>query len=615
MFCFSNLQYMKHTGLLSFALLLLLSLGSMRLFAQSDSSVYNESVLIHGSFTPVIDRFDKINVAPAITDTSSALDYHFGYQLDPHRLSSIFVPSRFKAVRVVGEPRTRLYHSYLRLGFGNYWSPLFDAYYNSTTSHNLNYGIRLNHRSSWGTIGDEKKPETYYGPNHFSLTDVALFGKYIVNERMQVFTDLAYQNDYNLYYGFNDTTLSHFNYTRGDLKTADYKTAYNHIGWNVGVRNISPTSRFDYDARLFLGDLMGSYGQNEFNMRLDGGVGYRFKLSQMGDLLAALRLSLDGYSQNIDNTLLQPLLHISDTMTSWQPDSSYTPHSARLLMGLNPYAEISIGGVRVHAGLRVALDRYGERDVMNTYFFPDVTLSRSFMDDALGITLGAVGNDEAVSWNSIRTINPYIMPCADVQSYRYNNFFGNVRYNFSKKLELNVHASYMLYDNRLSFLPNGNYLLNNVFGTKYESGQQLSVGGDFSFVNDEMIALSVGGNYYHHIAVDNDSLPALYLPPFDLHFRADINYNDRLLMHLQLMMVGAMDANFDYDATAAEYVITETTPLRYGLNFEIEYRHNKALSAFLRIDNLLFQRYYYWQNYPSQRALFTIGATYTIPTK
>lgn len=606
---------MKHIRLLLLLLLLPLSFCPLGAYSQNDSAIYNESVLIRGNFNPVIDRFDKINVPPAITDTSSALDYHFSYQLDPHRLSSIFVPSKFKPVRVVGEPRTRLYNSYLRLGFGNYWSPLLDAYYNSVTSHNLNYGIRLNHRSSWGTIGNEDKPETYYGKNHFSLTDIALFGKYIIGERMQVFTDLAYQNDYNLYYGFNDTTLNRFNLNRDDLKTADYKAPYNHIGWNIGVKNISTASRLDYDARVFIGDLMGAYGQNEFNFRLDGGTGYRLRLSKGNDLLAALRLSLDGYSQNIDNTILQPFLHISDTMTTWQPDSSYTPHSSRLLLGLNPYAELSLAGIRVHAGLRVALDRYGERGVMNTYIFPDVTLSRSFMNDALGITIGAVGNDEAVSWNDIRMVNPYVMPCAQVESYRYNNFFGRVRYNFSKKLELNAHVAYMLYDNRLSFLPNPEYLLGNVFGTKYESGQQLTVGADFSFVNDEMIALAVGGNYYHHVAVDGDSLPSLYLPPFDMHFRADVNYHDRMLLHLQFMLLGAMDANFEYDAAAAEYVITETVPLRYGMNIEFEYRHNKALSAFLRIDNLLFQRYYYWQNYPSQRAVFTIGATYTIPTK
>ena len=53
--------------------------------------------------------------------------------------------------------------------------------------------------------------------------------------------------------------------------------------------------------------------------------------------------------------------------------------------------------------------------------------------------------------------------------------------------------------------------------------------------------------------------------------------------------------------------------MRYGLNMEVEYRHNKALSFFLKADNLLFQRYYYWQNYPSYRGLFLLGLTYTIP--
>ena len=53
--------------------------------------------------------------------------------------------------------------------------------------------------------------------------------------------------------------------------------------------------------------------------------------------------------------------------------------------------------------------------------------------------------------------------------------------------------------------------------------------------------------------------------------------------------------------------------MRYGLNLEVEYRHNKALSFFLKADNLLFQRYFYWQNYHSYRGLFIAGLTYTIP--
>ena len=47
----------------------------------------------------------------------------------------------------------------------------------------------------------------------------------------------------------------------------------------------------------------------------------------------------------------------------------------------------------------------------------------------------------------------------------------------------------------------------------------------------------------------------------------------------------------------------------------MEYRHNKALSFFLKMDNLAFQRYYYWANYPSTKGLFILGLTYTMPTR
>ncbi|MBR1792401.1 MAG: hypothetical protein IJ764_02005 [Bacteroidales bacterium] len=602
------MKYIK-SGLLMVVALLPLSLK-----AQSDSSTYNESVIIRGKFNPVITRSEKINVAPAISDSASAMDYHFTYQPEPARLSSFFAPSRFKPVRVVGEPRTRLYHNYIRIGFGNYWSPLFDFYYNSTTSRNLNYGVRLNHRSSWGKIGDENKPEEYFGPAYNSLTEFNAFGKYIIKEKMQLYGDLTFQNDYNLYYGFCDTTLLNYGKQRENIETAEYKAPYNYVAGNVGIKNVIPSARIGYEANLHLSDLIGAYGMNEFNLDLDGMGSYRFQLSRDKELLAAMRLSLDVYAQNASDSL-HALGHVSESNPAWQPDSLFTDFASRLIFRLNPFAEITLAGIRIHAGARIAFDHYADRDATETYVYPDVTISRNFMNNALGIVLGASGNAEAISRNNIRLTNPYTLPYSHVNSYRYYDFFGNIRYTISKRLELDVHASYNIYDNRLSFRLSDDYLLGNVFAPKYESGNLLTVGGDFSFVNDEMIAIGVGGNYYYRTSADTDTLPILYSYPFDIHLNTSINYHDKFLFHLQFMLIGKSDANYEYDMANQEFIITEELPLRYGLNLEFEYRHNKALSAFLKVDNLLFQRYYYWQNYPSQRALFTIGATYTIPTK
>ena len=129
-----------------------------------------------------------------------------------------------------------------------------------------------------------------------------------------------------------------------------------------------------------------------------------------------------------------------------------------------------------------------------------------------------------------------------------------------------------------------------------------------------MLTLRAGGHYYAYGAVDyNDSVintalaklsSPLYRPDWDALVSADVNYHDRWLFHLEGRLLGSMHADAEL-----------TLPMRYGIAAEVEYRHNRALSFFLRMDNLAFQRYYLWANYPSQRALFIVGLTYTIPHK
>ena len=85
---------------------------------------------------------------------------------------------------------------------------------------------------------------------------------------------------------------------------------------------------------------------------------------------------------------------------------------------------------------------------------------------------------------------------------------------------------------------------------------------------------------------------------------ADVNYRNKWFFHLEGQLLGKVMGDGGQEL-----------PMRYGINAKVEYRHNRALSFFGEFDNLAFQRYYYWVNYPSQRALFLAGLTYTIPHK
>ena len=117
------------------------------LSAQQEGT-YNESVVVKGSYRPTIEQAEKINFPAQITDTIGRMEHDFRYSITPMRLRALYEPSRIKAARIVGEPATKLYNNYLRLGVGNYWTPMADLYWSSTRDKKKTYGVRLNHLSS-----------------------------------------------------------------------------------------------------------------------------------------------------------------------------------------------------------------------------------------------------------------------------------------------------------------------------------------------------------------------------------------------------------------------------------------------------------------------------------
>lgn len=590
--------------------------------AQSDSNVYNERVIVTSRFKPVVDESNKINVAPTITDTVATMPKSFTYDISSRRLTSLYVPSRIKAARIIGEPATKLYNNYLKLGFGNYWSPLAEIYFNSTRDHYKTYGLRATHHSSWGSIGkpcDTLPSPTHYGQAPFSFTDVALFGKLITKKKLQLSADLSYQNDFNRYYGFSDSTLkSVMNLERDSVNKADYVASYNVVGLNLGLKTLNTdVNALGYEANVNLTDMFASYTQNEFNLNFDGNIHYGFTIAKKYKGVAYLHLTYGGYTTNFNPTELP--YGANSTMAAMLLDRDDSTGVCALggrnylnLYKANPYIDFLFQGFKIHAGAVVVEDSYNVPDGGMVHVYPDAVLSKSFMRDFFNVSLGAQGNIDANDWNSIRLVNPYIAPNSLMRATSHYDFFGNVRFNFSKKMDLNLYGQYSILDDDLSFRLDDRYLLHNVFTPVYDSLSRIKVGGNFVFINDEMLQLEIKGNYYIYKNRKADTSAMLfYRPTFDAALCAKVNYNDKITGRVEFQLMGRTPYTSTLAADGADSTLY--LPLRYGLNLEVEYRHNKALSFFLKVDNLLFQRYFYWENYPSYSGLFILGLTYTIP--
>ncbi|MBR4230292.1 MAG: TonB-dependent receptor [Bacteroidales bacterium] len=593
---------MKIIRHISLAALLIATLSSV---SAQENGAYNESVVVKGSYRPVIEQQTKLSFPAVVTDTLGRLEHDFSYSISPSRLRALYEPSRIKAARIIGEPATKLYNNYLRLGFGNYWTPLADLYWSSTRDKKKTYGIRINHLSSWDKLPD-------YGPNHFGNTGVTLFGKYIVADKLQLATDVSYEHDHNLYYGFTDSTLQAVMGTSRDgIYIADYRASYNLAQWNIGLRNMQlDPNKLGYAVNVHLSDLWGVYGQNEFNANIGGDIHYGFNIKDQYKGIAYLRLEWDHYN-NLTPDNEMPLGYLATQVGD---------KFAGNIVKINPYIDFIFRGLQFRTGLLAGWDGYSARGsaVKKTCFFPDVTVSKKLMRDNLVLSLAATGGIEASSLNSLRLVNPYITPNEGGNSaLLHYDFIAHARWTLSKKLEANAEVGYSLLRNDIIFAIDPDYSLGNVFLPQNIDDNRLTAGATISFVNDEMLTLRAGGHYYNYNIVGESTLTRMpYRPDWDALLAADVNYHDKWIFHLEGRLLGNMvGSKFQSGSATPSLVNTEVLPVRYGVAAEVEYRHNRALSFFLRMDNLAFQRYWYWDNYPSQRGLFIAGLTYTIPHK
>ena len=592
--------------------------------AQNDTvkSSYNESVIVVGDYTPVLDGVtEKVNVPPAVNDNiSETLQPTFTYSITPRRISSLTSTSGIKAAKVIGSP-TRLYNNYLRFGLGHDFAgfadinPLVDLYYTSTRKDDYAYGARFYHNTDITTFGraDDNTPSPdHYGRDREAVTKLDFFGKYILNKKHLFSANLAFDRQYGRYYGFSDSTLfSKMADTRDSISFSDYAFAYNNLALNLGAQSLNTdVNKLGYDANLGLSNFWGRYDFSQFLMDLDANIHYGFPMFSKYKAIAYLRTKWQGFRHKADAPASYDDLPLGYIPIIPLPDSL---RSSSNLFQINPYVDFLFNGFKFHAGLSLGFNAYNNDETTHN-LFPDLSVAKSFANNAISLAVGFKGDYIANDWNSIRLMNPFVAPAPQTQATVENNLYAHLRINFSKKLILNVNIDNSFYQNAIFFQLDPNYRLNNVFTPYYVDCNALDLAADFTFVNDEMITMTLGANNNLYYNVPTNVI-LLHTPDFTAHFDVDLNYKDKWLFTLRTQFVSSMDAEYETNPITGLNQVTQTLPAHFGVGLEAEYINSRALSFFARIDNLTCQRYYLWANYPAQRFNLMLGLTYTIPTK
>lgn len=557
-----------------------------------EEEVYNENVVVISGYQPVLQKTERINVVHRITDTAN-MKVDFNYKVYPHRLFSLYAPERINAARLVGEPSAKLYKSYIKLGMGNYMSPLADLYFNSLKNKSLNYSARVYHNSSWWSLKD-------YGSNWYSNTDVDLFGKYMWKNKV-LSANVFYNNDYNLYYGFTDSTLNTIypNLNRDDLEKSDYSQVYNYVGANVDFRTSNKKIEdLYYQVALGIYNFSDHYASNEFCFKMNADLHYGFAWFGNEKEILGMQVAWDLYSNTVD-TMIYPYAFKGISSIDSIKEKEH-------LLKIHPYFKFKLYGFDLEAGLNVFVSTSNKVKLK-----PHIILSQDFSDETLHFSIGAVGDAIRNGWQNLRIENPYVAPHTETATTYTNKYFLEGKFALMNNLDLGLALAYQTFTNAPVFMIDTNYALGNVYSPIYIDYDMLQVGFNSKYRLSENLGLAFSANYYRYFLPEKSPIQEmLYKPNFDLDLGAFYSYNDKIIVSLNTILLGKMNGlNIENN----EYVY-EKMPIKYGIDLNVEYRYTKALSFFATFDNVAFQRYFYWTNYPSQKFRVMFGLTYTIPS-
>ena len=202
---------------------------------------------------------------------SSDLESNFTYSILQRPINTYFTPTPISAARMVSEPLSELYSTFVKVGFGTNSLPLVEAYYNSKRNNNFTYGAWFHHNTGIGKVklDNDKKVDAKNGN-----TEILLFGK-------RMFTDKIFQGDLS----YNNTLKSFYGYDTDNAlvnPTSD-KQKVNRLNANLEfTTTYKDSSHLNYKINTEFGHLSDKYDMQENKIKASLAMNKYTKQEQFG---------------------------------------------------------------------------------------------------------------------------------------------------------------------------------------------------------------------------------------------------------------------------------------------------------------------------------------------
>jgi len=539
-------------------------------------------VTLYNPYKPSLVDARKKSYLPEINDTVKVRPA-FNYEVTSIPFTPTYAISPIKSVSLLSDPLPKLYKSYVKIGFGNYNTPLAELSITNLRSKKGAIGIYAKHYSSNGSISLENKQKVFAG---FMDNDASVFGKKFFRKSLiDISGNFLQRNRYA--YGYN--TEEPYDFIKNNVKLGywDLGAAASYSSLNLDSADFSYRFGISYD--FF----------NNTTERTMHHVGFAGSMSKLyKGFYAGASVGFDHYklSESLD---LKP----------------------KYIFSISPFVSKSTPQWNFNLGIDLLLERNLATSA-KPHFYPDISFGFSIVQEYMRFFAGLTGRLENNEPLNIISENPFMVPDGSLfkvpntsyplvisaglkgNSGMGGNYLLSASYSLINNLLL---FSNIVYPDTLSKIERGNHFI-----VVPDDAEVLNFHGELSGAITKKLSFNTSANIYKYTLSENEF--AWNKPNWDGRIGFYYNLRNKIVAGTEITLLGSRKLMVSRSPTGWMTLAPEIIekPAHVNLGFSAEYRYTKILSFWFKINNISNVRYYEWAYYPSQMFNFIFGFSYSL---
>lgn len=553
----------------------------------------NKDVKVVREYNPIISDAFKINQLPVSEVDEASFNPNFSYTILSKALSSGLAVEPITAASLTPERKTVLDKSYVKGGLGNYVTVFGELYYNVLRSEDYAVGLSLGHLTSGGNVKleDNTKVDSPFHDTWASL----YFRRFWKDYTLSIDADFSH-NIYN-YYGFKNIQgeLDYIDPYSGTLTPgadlmAEERQRLSSFDLSIGLNNkVLDNSSVPFDANFTFGTFGNVTGVKENSFGLNGKM-----RAPVNNMFLDVVAGFEHYVTLVPDSAspMYPFLDRKMTVINLSPAVGFQWEGANLKIGMDVFSQV--GG------------QDGDFNIA-----PHIEADLVIAEGVVTAFGGLKGDYIVNNYEKIQRENRYVSADQYVKnSFHGIHLFAGLRGNFSSQTSFTARLDYSNFDNEHFFVNRADTLVlprevhqNNIFDVVYDDGRLLQLSGELKYEPSTKFNLLLKGKYN---GWDMDNLQyAWHKPELELGVTANYEVFNDLWVNLGVYSIGKRYALDVTDGSTKE--LKGVIDLNLGVNYYL----SSKWTMFANVNNVLINKYYQWNGYPSQGLNIRAGVGYS----